>query len=128
MTPGEPTSDRGDFQGDFMAVTAQVKDRVGRITLDRPPDNSYDAAFLEELDGCVGQVAEAVAELAAGLAAGAPLAVAAVTRLVNDGLERPLVDALDRELEEPGPLLASEDAREGLTAAAEGRPPTFNGR
>jgi len=42
-----------------MAVTAEVKDRVGWITLDRPPDNSYDAAFLEELDGCVGQVAEA---------------------------------------------------------------------
>ena len=256
-----------------MAVTAEVKDRVGWITLDRPPDNSYDAAFLEELDGCVGQVAEAevavavirsanerffsagadpkvllarspdenlavcrrahqvlgrfadesplflaaiaghalgggyeialacdvrvaaegpyriglpevtlgllpaaggaqrlarqigrgralellttgrtvapaeaerlglvdrlfpaaeleeaVAELAAGLAAGAPLAVAAITRLVNDGLERSLTDALDRELEELGPLLASEDAREGMTAVTERRPPTFNGR
>ena len=42
-----------------MAVTAEVKDRVGWITLDRPPDNTYDAAFLEELDRCVGEVAEA---------------------------------------------------------------------
>ena len=256
-----------------MAVTAEVKDRVGWITLDRPPDNSYDPAFLEELDRCVGEVAEAevavavirsaserffsagadarglrersadenlamcrrahrvlgrfadesplflaaiaghalgggyeialacdvriaaqgryriglpevtlgllpgsggvqrlarligpgralelmttgrtvtpaeaerlgmvdrlvpaaefdkaVAGLAASLAAGAPLAVAAITRLVNDGLERPLADALDRELEELETLFASEDAREGLAAATDKRPPSFNGR
>jgi enoyl-CoA hydratase/carnithine racemase len=255
-----------------MAVTAEVKDRVGWITLDRPPANSYDAAFLEELDRCVGEVAEAevavavvrsaserffsagadvkgflersaddnmvmcrrahqvldrfaaesplfiaaiaghclgggyeialacdirvaaegryriglpevtlgllpgtggtqrlprligrgralelmttgrtvtpaeaerlgmvdrlvpadefdeaVAELAAGLAAGAPLAVAAITRAVNDGLERPLADALERELEEIAPLFASEDAREGMTAFTEKRPPRFSG-
>ena len=42
-----------------MAATAEVKDRVGWITLDRPPDNTYDPAFLEELDRCVGEVAEA---------------------------------------------------------------------
>src|SRR4029453_12352104 len=47
-----------------MAVTAEVRDRVGGITLDRPPSNSYDAAFLEELDRCVGEVAEAEAAVA----------------------------------------------------------------
>ena len=256
-----------------MAVTAEVKGRVGWITMDRPPDNAWDAAFLEELDRCVGQVAEAevavavirsasdkffsagadvkaflersaeenmvmcrrahqvldrfateaplfvaaiaghalgggyeialacdirvaaeggyriglpevtlgllpgtggtqrlprligrgralelmatgrtvtpaeaerlgmvdrlvpagefdkaVADLAAGLAAGAPLAVAAITRAVNDGLDRPLPDALDRELEELAALFASEDAREGMTAFTEKRPPSFGGR
>jgi enoyl-CoA hydratase/carnithine racemase len=256
-----------------MAVTAEVKDRVGWITLDRPPANSYDAGFLEELDQSIGQVAEAevavavvrsanekffsagadvkaflerspdenmvmcrrahqvldrfaaesplfvaaiaghalgggyeialacdirvaaegryriglpevtlgllpgtggtqrlprligrgralelmttgrtvtpdeaerlgmvdrlvpadeferaVADLAAGLAAGAPLAVAAITRVVNDGLDRSLPDALDRELEEIAPLFASEDAREGMTAFTEKRPPKFSGR
>jgi enoyl-CoA hydratase/carnithine racemase len=256
-----------------MAVTAEVRDRVGWISLDRPPANSYDAGFLEELDQAIGQVAEAevavavvrsasdkffsagadvkaflersadenmvmcrrahqvldrfaaeaplfvaaiaghalgggyeialacdirvaaegryriglpevtlgllpgtggtqrlprligrgralelmttgrtvtpaeaerlgmvdrlvpagefdqaVAELAASLAGGAPLAVAAITRAVNDGLDRPLPDALDRELEELAALFASQDAREGMTAFTEKRKPSFGGR
>jgi enoyl-CoA hydratase/carnithine racemase len=71
---------------------------------------------------------QAVADLAAGLAGGAPLAIAAVTRVVNEGLEQPLDDALERELEELAPLFASEDAREGMTAFTEKRPPSFRGR
>lgn len=39
-----------------MAVTAVVDGAVGRITLDRPPANSYDQAFLEELDTAIGDV------------------------------------------------------------------------
>ena len=71
---------------------------------------------------------QAVADLAAGLAAGAPLAVAAITRVVNDGLDRSLPEALDRELEELAALFASEDAREGMTAFTEKRKPAFGGR
>src|SRR5215204_4676160 len=256
-----------------MAVTAEVKDRVGWITLDRPPDNTYDAAFLEELDRCVGEVAEAevavavirsasarffsagadvkgdlerpveenlararrahqvlgrfadeaplfiaaiaghalgggyeialacdirvaaegryriglpevtlgllpgtggtqrlprligigralelmttgravtpqeaerlgmvdrlvpadeldraVAELAASLGGGAPLAIAAVKRAARQGLDRPLADGLQTEREQLAPLFASEDAREGMTAFTEKRPPKYAGR
>src|SRR5512133_1478110 len=227
-----------------MAVTAEVKDRVGWITLDRQPANSYDAGFLEELDQSIGQVAEAevavavvrsasekffsagadvkaflerspddnmvmcrrahqvldrfaaesplfvaaiaghalgggyeialacdirvaaegryrigLPEVTLGLlpgtggtqrlprligrgralelmttgrtvtpAAGAPLAVAAIPRVVNAGLDRSLPEALDRELEELAALFASEDAREGMTAFTEKRKPSFGGR
>src|SRR4029450_2547280 len=50
--------------GAAMSVTASVEDGVGWITLDRPPANSYDPAFLEELDEAIGQAA------AAGVAVG----------------------------------------------------------
>ena len=256
-----------------MPVTATVEDRIGRITLDRPPANSYDPAFLEELDEAIGQVAKAgvavgvvrsasakffsagadvkgflersaddnlamvrrahqvfdrfaaeapvfiaaiaghalgggyeialacdlrvaaqgsyrlglpevtlgllpgtggtqrlprligrgralelmatgrtvtpeeaerlgmvdrlvaadeldrtVTDLAAGLAGGAPLAIAAVKRAVHLGLDRPLADGLQAELEQLAPLFASEDAREGMMAFTEKRPPRYAGR
>ena len=58
---------------------------------------------------------------------GPPLAGAAITRGVNDGVERTLADACDRELEELAALLASEDAREGVTAHTEKRAPRYSG-
>jgi enoyl-CoA hydratase/carnithine racemase len=40
-----------------MAVTATIEDRIGFITLDRPPANSYDRAFIEELGAAIDQLA-----------------------------------------------------------------------
>ena len=93
-------------------VTPAQAERIGMVDRLVPAD---------ELD-------QAVTELATGLAAGAPLAIAAITRVVNDGLERPLEDGLERELEELAALFASQDAREGMTAFTEKRPPSYHGR
>ena len=50
-----------------MSVTAEIQEGVAWITLDRPPANSYDPAFLEELDEAIGRVA------AAGMPLGGPV-------------------------------------------------------
>jgi enoyl-CoA hydratase/carnithine racemase len=75
-----------------------------------------------------GELDQKVAEIAASLASGAPLAIAAVKRAVHNGLDRPLADGLHSELEQLAPLFASDDAREGMTAFTEKRPPKYAGR
>jgi len=63
----------------------------------------------------------------AALRALPPLALAHIKQAVYEGVQRPLEDglALERELIER--LFASGDAREGLAAFAEKRPPQFTG-
>jgi enoyl-CoA hydratase/carnithine racemase len=41
-----------------MAVRFEKQDAIGHIVLDRPPANSYDRAFMEELDAAVEQAAK----------------------------------------------------------------------
>ena len=94
------------------AVTPQEAERLGMVDRLVPAD---------ELD-------RAVAELAASLGGGAPLAIAAVKRAARQGLDRPLADGLQTEREQLAPLFASEDAREGMTAFTEKRPPKYAGR
>lgn len=94
------------------AVTPQEAERLGMVDRLVPAD---------ELD-------RTVAELAASLGGGAPLAIAAVKRAARQGLDRPLADGLQTELEQLAPLFASEDAREGMMAFTEKRPPKYAGR
>jgi enoyl-CoA hydratase/carnithine racemase len=93
-------------------VTPEEAERLGMV--DR-------LVAADELD-------RTVADLAASLAGGAPLAIAAVKRAVSQGLDRPLADGLQAELEQLAPLFASEDAREGMMAFTEKRPPRYAGR
>jgi len=69
--------------------------------------------------------ARAIAEK---IAANAPLAVRAVKRLVRQGLDLPLAQAIDMERYVFGLLYASEDRIEGRKAFAEKRKPEYKGR
>jgi enoyl-CoA hydratase/carnithine racemase len=62
------------------------------------------------------------------IAALAPLAVAGSKRLLDEGSRQALDEALDRELDLCARLFDTEDAREGLAAFLEKRPPKFTGR
>ena len=66
--------------------------------------------------------------LATQLAGSPPLAVRAIKRAVRDGLAGTLDDALARERKGQLALLGSADAREGVSAFFERRPPIFQGR
>ncbi|HEX8977877.1 MAG TPA: crotonase/enoyl-CoA hydratase family protein [Solirubrobacteraceae bacterium] len=84
--------------------------------------------------GLVNRLAEpgaalAVAlELAATIARNGPLALAASKRILTESADWPEAEFFTRQAEISGPVLASEDAREGATAFAEKRPPAWKGR
>ncbi len=62
------------------------------------------------------------------LAAQAPVAVAQIKRAVADGLDRPIAEGLQVELDGFMTCAASQDAREGVAAFLAKRPPTWSGR
>ena len=66
--------------------------------------------------------------IAEKIAANAPLSVRAVKRLVRQGLDMPLAQAIDMERYVFGLLYASEDRIEGRKAFAEKRKPNYKGR
>ncbi|MBI4880575.1 MAG: enoyl-CoA hydratase/isomerase family protein [Planctomycetes bacterium] len=83
--------------------------------------------------GLVNRVAgddfdEVVGELAAQIAACAPLAVRALKESLRDGALRSLEEALDVEARAQAMTFRTADAAEGLAALLEKRPPRFQGR
>jgi enoyl-CoA hydratase/carnithine racemase len=93
-------------------VDATEADRIGLVTRVVPD----------------GELHEHARELAAQLAAGAPLALAASKRLLWDGVGRSVEAALPDEARTVSELSGTADAREGLAAVIERRPPVFTGR
>jgi enoyl-CoA hydratase len=75
-----------------------------------------------------GAALEGALELAGAIAVNGPLALAASKRILNESLEWPEREFFARQGEIAGPVMSSEDAREGATAFAEKRPPVWKGR
>lgn len=79
----------------------------------------------------VTEPGEALAEarrLAARIIANAPLSVAASKRVLVEQRDWPLDEMFARQQAITGPVIASEDAREGAAAFAEKRAPNWKGR
>jgi enoyl-CoA hydratase/carnithine racemase len=99
-----------------------------RLVLTGELIDAAEAHRLGLVDVVVEQVEEEARRLAERIASLAPLAVAGSKRLLDEGAKELLEQALDREFDLCGRLFESEDAREGLAAFLEKRPPAFKGR
>jgi len=75
-----------------------------------------------------GQALAAARQLAATIAANAPLAVAAAKRTVVESADWPLDECFARQAAISGPVHRSEDAKEGARAFLEKRAPVWTGR
>ena len=75
-----------------------------------------------------GRALEVALELAEAIAANGPLSLAATKRILVESVDWPDSEFFARQREIAGPVMASEDAREGATAFAEKRPPVWRGR
>jgi enoyl-CoA hydratase len=75
-----------------------------------------------------GGALDAGLELAEQIAQNGPLALAASKRILTEAVDWPEAEFFERQGEIAGPVMGSEDAREGATAFAEKRAPVWNGR
>jgi enoyl-CoA hydratase len=75
-----------------------------------------------------GGALDAALELAAAIAQNGPLALAASKRILVESTDWPDAEFFTRQREIAGPVMSSQDAREGATAFAEKRAPVWKGR
>jgi len=92
-----------------------------------------DAAEAKEIglvNRCVprAELNECASQLARDIAANGPVAVRAAKRAIDQGGEAPLPRGLEIEAECYGLVLPTQDRLEALSAFAEKRPPTYQGR
>ncbi len=75
-----------------------------------------------------GEALGTALELAGAVAVNGPLALAATKRILVESVDWPDSEFFTRQAEIAGPVMASEDAREGSIAFAEKRAPVWQGR
>jgi enoyl-CoA hydratase len=90
-------------------------------------ERAHALGLVNELAG-PGEALTAALALAGQLAAGAPLALAAGKRLVDQGLGMDLTAAISYEGESVAMLFGTADRAAGVAAFRERRPPDFTGR
>jgi enoyl-CoA hydratase len=76
----------------------------------------------------VGSAVDVALELAAELAKNGPLALAASKRILQEQFDWSSAEMWERQGEIAGPVMTSEDAREGASAFKEKRDPVWRGR
>jgi enoyl-CoA hydratase len=91
-----------------------------------PADRLYQAGLVSSLTAA-GQALAGARELAARVALGAPLALAASKRVIVESADWPTGEAFARQGEALGPVFSSADATEGAIAFAEKRAPAWRG-
>ena len=94
------------------SISAEEALRIGLVSRIVPPDDLISVAR----------------EIALRIAENAPLAVRAVKRLVRDGMDMPLLTAIQAEQFALGLLRDTEDRLEGRRAFQEKRKPNYQGR
>ena len=90
-------------------------------------ERAYELGIVNRLAEPGGAV-EAALELADAIVKNGPLALRASKRIVLESRDWPQADWWQKQGEIAGPVMASEDAREGAVAFAEKRDPIWRGR
>jgi enoyl-CoA hydratase len=97
------------------------------LTGEHYPAERLHAAGLVNRLVPAGQALAAAADLAATVALGAPLSLAASKQVVAGAADWPASEAFTRQRDIINPVFASADAREGALAFTEKRPPAWRG-
>lgn len=90
-------------------------------------ERAHQLGMVNRLAEPEGAVAAAL-ELAEAIAANGPLSLAATKQILTESVEWPESEFYARQGEIAGPVMTSEDAREGAQAFAEKRAPVWKGR